>query len=117
MLKPLCLFIAVSLPACTPTEKDGEDTSARPEYEIPCVSWATQESRGVLEIEIEQIESVFPDLGPCCDTWDGVWTAEITGGQTGHIYLSPIEYDEWAGVLRSSFEGGVEDCALTLWNI
>lgn len=108
-----CLLITLFTTSCT--EKDGEDTSEPTVYEVPCTSWATQDERGVLEIEIVQVEAAFPELGDCCDSWDGVWTAQLEGGELGRIYLSPIEYDLGAGVLRADFDGPVVACELALW--
>lgn len=113
---PTCLLLPlISFASCSSEGKDGEDTSTSPVYEVPCTSWATQDERGVLEIQISRIESIFPELGDCCDSWDGAWTAQLEGGEQGRIYLSPIEYDLDTGVLRASFDGPVVACELTLW--
>lgn len=111
-----CLVPLISFAAsCSPEGKDGEDTSEPQVYEVPCGEWAEQVEVGVLEIEIAQVESAYPELGDCCSRWDGLWSADLRWGEPGKIYRAPIEYDLDAGVLRAAFDGEVLSCELTLW--
>ncbi len=103
------------------------DTGTRLEFDVPCTALATQSpsDKGVLHIRIDHIEILFPELDPCCESWDGLWSADFTFDQPGKIYLSPIMYDVSGGVLYSAFDvpsftindWELRSCALTLWNM
>lgn len=103
------------------------DTGNHPDFEVPCTNLAVQSpsNKGVLHIMINHVETLFPELGSCCDSWDGLWSADFAFDVPGKIYLSPILYDVSGGVIYSAFDvpsGTINDwnlrsCELTLWSV
>jgi len=114
-VKTACLPLLASLLASC-SEKEGEDTAVTPVARVTCEeTFIVEASPGELIVAVSVLESSYPELGPCCDSWETTWTAHLVGDDT--LYLSEVELvvDDTTPRLKATFPGEVETCELLIW--